>query len=57
MDWKNSLGLSYRKKIHKLQAVFSLKYSLTSLVNSGTACEPESNTLGFGYSSRQACPE
>ena len=47
MDWKNSLGLSYRKKFRKLQAVFSLKYSLTSLVNSGAACEPESNTFGF----------
>src|SRR5258706_4780097 len=26
-DWENSLGLSYRKKSAKLQAVFSLKIS------------------------------
>jgi len=40
MDWQNSLGLSYRKKIRKLQVVFSLKYSLTSLLISGETREP-----------------
>ena len=39
MDWQNSLGLSYRKKIRKLQVVFSLKYSLTSLIISGETHE------------------